>query len=95
MSFEAIGRKGTLDFDTGNRWINLSKNSDGALVIHHAPADNAIDLDTAEAFKMISQEEAGVTDPENLPSTITPLEAGSFIATDTISYDDAGHISNV
>ena len=87
-AFEAIGRKGTLDFDTGNKWINLEKGSNQALNIYHAPASINSNNKTIIGFKKIEESEDQPNERD-----IIKLEPGDLIRTNIANYDEAGHVA--
>lgn len=79
----AVGLEATYSFDTGNKWIGLSKDdANGICFISHSPIDTndkSNDIATLAA--------AG----EN--ASATQLLAGGYIAVPHIAYDDAGHVT--
>ena len=79
----AIGLEATYSFDTGNKWITLSKdNTNGICFISHSPIDT-----NDKSNDIVTLAASG----EN--ASATQLLAGGYIAVPHIAYDDAGHIT--
>lgn len=81
----AIGRKGVLDINNGNRWIKFTADPDTTkyTIWHDAPdSENQEDL---ISFQKVSK----------IPDDVEAVQliAGDFIKTSQCSYDAAGHIA--
>ena len=83
---QASGRKGILEFGTGNRWIYAVQdaNNPNSYIFQHARAGGE---------NLTKQEFAGGL--KSIPSgeTYTILTPGSFIKAPQFEYDEAGHIA--
>lgn len=87
---QASGRKGVLEFGTGNRWIYASQdpaNSNSYTFWHTAPDTNLNNLTQVE-FK-------GGKDQVIVPAgaTVVTLEPDTYIKAPVFKFDKAGHIS--
>lgn len=83
----AIGRQGVLDMDSGNRWIQLTADSDETKcsIWHAAPDDSATNNFTP--FEKISSLPSGKTSID--------LSSGDIIKVSApIKVDDAGHVAS-
>ena len=79
----AVGLEATYSFDTGNKWITLSKDdANGICFISHSA------IDTNDKSNDIATLAAA---SEN--ASATQLLAGGYIAVPHIAYDDAGHVT--
>lgn len=82
----AIGRKGVLDVDSGNRWIKFTADPDTTkyMIWHEKPDD--INVESAPSFERI----------ESLPQGVTPIDlyAGDVIQVSNLEYDKAGHTAS-
>lgn len=85
---QASGRKGILEFGTGNRWIYATQdaNNPNSYIFWHAKAGGE---------KLKKQEFLGGQNVVTLPSGVTPtiLTPGSLIKAPQFEYDEAGHIA--
>lgn len=83
---QASGRKGILEFGTGNRWIYAVQdaNNPNSYIFQHARAggENLTKQEFAGGLKSIPPGE-----------TYTILTPGSFIKAPQFEYDEAGHIA--
>ena len=79
----AIGRKGVLDIDSGNRWIKFTASPDTTkyTIWHEKPDEENV------------QSIASFTRLESAPEGVTPtnLYAGDVIQVSSFDYDKAGH----
>lgn len=83
----AIGRQGILDIDSGNRWIQLTADSDKTKcnIWHAAPDSNATNNFTS--FEKVSSLPEGKTSID--------LSSGDIIKVSApIKVDDAGHVAS-
>lgn len=79
----AIGRKGVLDVDSGNRWIKFTAdpNTTKYVVWHEKPDEE--DVQSVSSFTRLDSAPEGVTP--------TDLYAGDVIQVSSFEYDKAGH----
>lgn len=87
---QASGRKGVLEFGTGNRWIYASQdpvNSNSYTFWHTSPDTNLDNLTQVE-FKGGKNQ---VTVPAG--ATVVTLEPDTYIKAPVFKFDKAGHIS--
>ncbi len=81
----AVGLEATYSFDTGNKWVTLSKDdANGICFISHSPIDT-----NDKSNDIVTLATAG----EN--ASATQLLAGGYIAVPHIAYDDAGHVTGI
>lgn len=79
----AVGLEATYSFDTGNKWITLSKDdTNGICFISHSAIDTN---DKSNDIVTLAASEAN--------ANATQLLAGGYIAVPHIAYDDAGHVT--
>ena len=83
---QAVGRKGAVQFSTGNRWIQISKDGDNQYSFwHNSPEANGTSV---QAFA------PNITLPQGVDeATVEELTPGNFVEVRTIKYDAAGHVS--
>lgn len=85
---QASGRKGILEFGTGNRWVYATQdeNNPNAYVFWHAKAGGQ---------NLTKQEFLGGENVVSVPSGVSPivLTPGSIIKAPQFEYDEAGHIA--
>lgn len=81
---EAQGRKGVIELDAGNKWIQLTGNGDRAsFEIYHGPADTGAN-NSFSSFEKV----------ENADSA-TVFKPGDSFKVSSVKYDDAGHVGSV
>ena len=89
---EAIGRKGVINLDSGNRWITFSKTgTDGPIKLwHNGPNNNA-----TQNFVGIKQQDYEVKNADNFllnnGKTYIQLTDHDFLQTYETKVDEAGH----
>lgn len=81
---QASGRKGILEFGTGNRWIYATQDSDNSYLFWHAKAGGN-NLTKQEFLGGLTKLPAG--------ETCTILTPGSYIKAPQFEFDEAGHIA--
>lgn len=83
---QAVGRKGAVQFSTGNRWIQIGKDGENQYAFwHSAPEPNGTSVQSFTPNVALPQ---GVDE-----ATIEELTPGNFVEVRTIKYDTAGHVS--
>lgn len=88
LTVEAVGRAGVLNFDTGNKWINFSKDDNDVLTIAHGRPDSSA-ASTFDGFI----KKSGLSEAEK--KTATALQEGEYFEAFEGKYDKAGHISSI
>lgn len=88
LTVEAVGRAGVLNFDTGNKWINFSKDDNDVLTIAHGGPDSSA-ASTFDGFI----KKSGLSEAEK--KTATALQEGEYFEAFEGKYDKAGHISSI
>ena len=87
LNIEAVGRKGVLDFRSGNKWINFSINSDANnnyFTIWHGKPDDGGKIEL-NSFKSGNPNNTSNTSP-------LVLKPGDKFTIQTFKFDEAGHI---
>ena len=79
----AIGRKGVLDVDSGNRWIKLTANPDTTKYVMWHEKPDETDVESVASFTRL----------DKAPEDVTPINlyAGDVIQVSSFDYDKAGH----
>lgn len=101
VEIAANGRMGTLNFDTGNKWINLHKtNEEDIIEIYHGKPEYKEDDDVvSKGFEKIEAEEEQPIEEkiaalqDELKCDLISLDSGDYILTEALCYDEAGHIT--
>ena len=90
---QAVGRKGVIELDSGNRWINFSdagaEDSAAYKIWHGKPDTEKVTPD--HGFKLLNVSEADMTD-RTKDGVIQLIAADEFETYET-QYDKAGHIA--
>ena len=86
---EATGRKSVINLDTGNRWINISKDGE-AFLLSHRGTDNDNIKSPVKAVEVVDG--AGEGSGENKDSA-KQLNYEDVLKVSTIYRDEAGHIT--
>ena len=90
---QAVGRKGIIELDSGNRWINFSdagaEDSAAYKIWHGEPDTEKVTPD--HGFKLLNVSEADMTD-RTKDGVIQLIAADEFETYET-QYDKAGHIA--
>lgn len=93
MPNQAVGRKGIIELDAGNRWINFSdagaKDSAAYKIWHGKPDTETVTPD--HGFKLLNVSEEDMTD-RTKDGVIQLIAADEFETYET-QYDKAGHIA--
>ena len=85
---EATGRKGVINLDTGNRWINISKSGDSLLLTHQG-TDNDYVSNSTLAIEVVDGKGTG----SGTSSSPKKLNYEDVLKVSKIYQDQAGHVT--
>ena len=85
---EATGRKGVINLDTGNRWINISKSGDSLLLTHQG-TDNDYVSNSTLAIEVVDGKGSG----SGTSSSPKKLNYEDVLKVSKIYQDQAGHVT--
>ena len=84
ITIEAKGRKGFINLDAGNSWIQFTHPKDGTIQIWHKKPKNS----NEEREGLFYGIERGTEEPEEF----IELKEGDYLWTSAAYYDKAGHL---